>query len=69
MVTATEIRRRHPPDGDIQWLRVKPWMCSIGKCAPCHTAASAIHMAIEIANNLQAFFVVTDLLLPTNIAK
>jgi hypothetical protein len=28
-----------------------------------------IRMAIEIASNLPAFFVVADLLLPTNIAK
>jgi len=30
-----------PPDGGIQWLRVKPWTCSIGQCAPRFTAASA----------------------------
>ena len=34
------IRLRHLPDSGIQWLRVKPWMCSIGRCAPCCTAAS-----------------------------
>ncbi len=33
------IRRRHSTDGGIQWLRVKPWMCSIGRCAPRRTAA------------------------------
>ena len=34
------IQRRHSPDGGIQWLRVKPWMCSIRQCAPHCTAAS-----------------------------
>ena len=29
MVAAGAIRRRHLPDGGIQWLPVKPWMCSI----------------------------------------
>ncbi len=30
MAATGAIRRRHSPDGGIQWLRVKPWMCSIG---------------------------------------
>jgi hypothetical protein len=41
MAAAGAIRRRHLPDGGIQWLRMKPWMCSIGRCASHHTAASA----------------------------
>ena len=28
------------PNGSMQWLQVKPWMCSIGQCAPYHTAVS-----------------------------
>ena len=41
MTAAGTIRRRHSTDGDIQWLQVKPWMCSIGQCTPRRTAASA----------------------------
>ena len=41
MVTAGAIRRRHLPDGGIQWLQVKHWMCSIERCAPHRTATSA----------------------------
>jgi hypothetical protein len=41
MAAAGAIRRRHSPDGGIQWLRMKPWMCSIGRCASRRTAASA----------------------------
>ena len=33
------IRRMHSPNGGIQWLWVKPWMCSIGRCTPRHTTA------------------------------
>ena len=35
------MRCEHSPDGGIQWLQVKPWMCFMGKCAPHHTAATA----------------------------
>ena len=41
MAAAGAIPCSHLPDGNIQWHRVKPWMCSIGRCAPCRTAASA----------------------------
>ncbi len=41
MTAAGAIRRRHLPDGSIQWFLVKPWMCSIGQCAPHCTATSA----------------------------
>ena len=34
MAAAGAIRRRHLPNGGIQWLPVKPWTCSIGRCAP-----------------------------------
>jgi hypothetical protein len=34
MVAARAIRRRHSPDGGIQWLRMKPWTFFIGRCAP-----------------------------------
>ena len=35
------IRSKHSTDGGIQWLSVKPRMCSIGRCAPLCTAAPA----------------------------
>jgi len=38
MAAAGAIWCRHFPDGGIQWLPVKPWTCSIGRCAPRHTA-------------------------------
>ena len=43
MAAAGAIWHRHSPDanGGIQWLQVKPWMCSIGRCALGHTATSA----------------------------
>ena len=41
MAAAGAIRRRHSPDGSIQWLPVKPRMCSIGWCTPHCTTASA----------------------------
>jgi hypothetical protein len=37
MAAAGAIRRRHSPNGGIQWLRVKPWMCFIRRYAPRHT--------------------------------
>ena len=40
MAAAGAIRRRHLPDGSIQLLPVKPWTCSIRRCAPRCTAAS-----------------------------
>jgi len=67
MVAAGAIRRRHSPDGGIQWLQVKPGMCSIGRCAPHRTAASAWQSKSPAI--CLHFFVVADLLLPTNIAK
>jgi len=39
MTAAGATRHRHLPNGGIQWLRVKPWMCSIERCAPRRTAA------------------------------
>jgi hypothetical protein len=41
MAAARAIWRRHSTNGDIQWLRVKPQMCSIGQYAQHCTAASA----------------------------
>ena len=34
-----------------QWLRVKLWITSIGRCAPRRTAAPACRMAVKIARN------------------
>jgi len=41
MTAAGVIRRRHSPYSGIKWLRVKPWVFSIGRCAPRCTTASA----------------------------
>ena len=30
MVAAGAIQYLHSPDGNVQWLLVKPWTCSIG---------------------------------------
>jgi hypothetical protein len=40
MAAAGAIWCRHLPNGGIQCLPVKPWMCFIGRCAPRRTAAS-----------------------------
>jgi hypothetical protein len=34
MAAAAAIQCEHSPDGGIQWLKVKPWMYFIGRCAP-----------------------------------
>ncbi len=41
LAAAGAMRCRQPPDGGIQWLQVKPGMCSIGQCIPHCTTASA----------------------------
>ncbi len=41
LAAAGAMRCRHSPNGCIQWLLVKPGMCSIGRCAPHCTAPSA----------------------------
>jgi hypothetical protein len=41
MAAARAIRRRHSTNGGIQWLRVKPQMCSIGQYTQHFIAASA----------------------------
>jgi len=48
MVAAGAIRRSHLPDGGIQWRPVKPWTCSIGRCAPHRTAASPLLVIINL---------------------
>ena len=58
MAAVGAIWRRHSPDGGIQWLRVKPWMCSIGRRASHLASYRYIAMAIEIARDSSAFFVV-----------
>jgi hypothetical protein len=35
------IRPKYSPDGGVQWLRVKPWTPSIGRCWRCSAGASA----------------------------
>ena len=63
MAAAGAILRRHSPDSGIQWLPVKPWTCSIGRCAPRRTAAS------PWKSNCQRFafiFVVTDFIVAHN---
>ena len=69
MATARTIRCRHSPNGRIQWLRVKPWMLDVLYRAMRPVSYRRISMAFEVANDLPAFFVVANLLLPTNIAK
>jgi hypothetical protein len=49
-------------NGGIQWLLVKPGMCSIGRWVPHHTTASVI----KIARKFTAFFVVVDFLFAHN---
>jgi hypothetical protein len=34
------IRSEYSPDGGVQWLRVKPWTPSIGRCRRCRAGAS-----------------------------
>jgi hypothetical protein len=58
MAAVVAMRCEHSPDGGIQWLRVKPWMCSIGRSAPRCTAASAWQStSSSICLNLRQFFV------------
>ncbi len=52
MAAAGVIRRRHLPDGGIQWLPVKPWTCYIGRCHPRHTAASAWQSWLAMSANV-----------------
>ena len=35
------IRSKYSPDRGVQWLRVKPWTPSIGRCRRCRAGASA----------------------------
>ena len=35
------IRSEYSPDRGVQWLRVKPWTPSIGRCRRCRAGASA----------------------------
>ena len=42
IAAAGAVRRRHSPDGGIQWLHMKHWMCSIGRCALHHTNRFAL---------------------------
>jgi hypothetical protein len=41
MAAAGAMGHRHSTNGGIQWLQVKPWMCSIGQCALHCIATSA----------------------------
>ena len=41
MAATREIGCVYLPDGNVQWLRVKPWLCLIRQCAPHCTDASA----------------------------
>ena len=43
MAATGAIRHRHSTTGNIQWLKVKPWMCSIGRCALCCTIPPHMH--------------------------
>ena len=51
---AGAIRCEWSPNGDIQWLRVKPWSCSIGRCAPNCNGASA--WSLKLPANLVYYF-------------
>jgi hypothetical protein len=53
-------------DGGIQWLRVKPWMCSIRQYTPHPSSYCLIRMATEIAINSPAFSVIVDFLFAHN---
>ena len=41
MGAAAMMQCKHSPEGGIQWLLVKPRVCSIWRCDPHRTAASA----------------------------
>ena len=77
MAAVAAMRCEHSPNGGIQWLRVKPWMCSVASSEALDVLHQSIHpgsyrcirMAIKIASDLPAFFVIANSLLPTNIAK
>jgi hypothetical protein len=56
------------PDGGIQWLRVKPWLCFIGHWVMRPSWHRRIHMVIEIVVNLPVFFVASISLLATTIS-
>jgi hypothetical protein len=68
MAAATAMQCKHLPNGGIQWFQVMPRMCSIGQCAPHRTTTPAIRMAIEIASDSPAFFVVIDSLFANNVS-
>jgi hypothetical protein len=69
MAAAGVIRRRHLMDDDIQWLCVKPWMCSFGQCNLYPVLYRCIRMAIKIASDLPAFLSLLILLLATTVAN
>ena len=59
MAAAGAIRRRHLTDAGIQWLQVKPWICSIGRRAPrCIAALPVIrlHFYTKASAQLMASF-------------
>ena len=39
LAAARAMRSEYLPNGGIQWLPVKPWLCFIGRCAPYGTDA------------------------------
>jgi hypothetical protein len=64
MATARAIGLRHLPDGGIQWLLVKPGMCSIGQCALLH---HRIPMAMDIASKVGVFFCIVNFVIIHNL--
>jgi hypothetical protein len=56
-------------NGGIQWLQVKAWALDVLHRVMRPASHRRIRMAIEIASNLPAFFIVVYLLSPTTIAK
>ena len=63
MVSAGAIQGKFLPNGGVQWLRMKPWTYSIGRCPPYRTVLHRrIRMAIETAHKVGEFFSVVDFL-------
>jgi hypothetical protein len=60
---AAAMHCEHSPNGGIQWLLEKPWMCSIGNVP---RIVHRIRMVIEITINLPSFFIVVDFLFAHN---
>ena len=63
MAATGAMRRRHLPDGGIQWLLAKLGMWSIGQYTPNCTPFPVV---IEMSSDLSAFFAIVDYLVGHN---